>query len=109
MPSSGLPHALEGSLHEAPSDALFWIAAGLTLTLGLLLQRAPAESNRWKFVLQRITHWEDTPSRLWILNFLLVGVMSLLGLIILGLIIATIFFTQHVERNNSKWLLSRKR
>ena len=59
MPSSGLPHALEGSLHEAPSDALFWIAAGLTLTLGLLLQRAPAESNRWKFVLQRFTHWEE--------------------------------------------------
>lgn len=84
MPSSGLPHALEGSLHEAPSDALFWIAAGLTLTLGLLLQRAPAESNRWKFVLQRFTHWEGTPSRLWIPNFLLVGVMSLLGLIILG-------------------------
>ena len=84
MPSSGLPQALEGSLHEAPSDALFWLAAGLTLALGLMLQRAPNESNRWMHVLQHFTQWEDAPSRLWIPNFLLVGLMSLLGYLILG-------------------------
>ena len=69
MPASGLPHALEGSLREAPSDSLFWVAAGLTLVMGLLLQRAPKESNRWVHVLQRFTRFEDASTRLWLPNF----------------------------------------
>lgn len=81
---SGLPQALEGTLRDVPSDALFWLAALLSLALGLLIQRAPSESNRWLNAIERITHWEDSPTRLWIPNFLLVGLMSLLGFLILG-------------------------
>ncbi len=84
MPASGLPHALEGSLREAPSDALFWVAAGLTLVMGLLLQRAPKESNRWVHVLQRFTRFEDASTRLWLPNFLMVALLSVLAFIILG-------------------------
>ncbi len=84
MQSSGLPPALEGALHEAPSDALFWLAAGLSLVLGLMLQRAPTESNRWIYVLRQSTQWADAPSQLWIPNFLLVGLLSLLGFLIPG-------------------------
>lgn len=81
---SGIPQALEGTLRDVPSDALFWLAALLSLALGLLIQRAPSESNRWLNAIERITHWEDSPTRLWIPNFLLVGLMSLLGFLILG-------------------------
>ena len=66
---SGLPQALEGTLRDVPSDALFWLAALLSLALGLLIQRAPSESNRWLNAIERITHWEDSPTRLWIPNF----------------------------------------
>lgn len=84
MPASGLPQALEGSLREAPSDSLFWVAAGLTLVMGLLLQRAPKESNRWVHVLQRFTRFEDASTRLWLPNFLMVALLSVLAFIILG-------------------------
>lgn len=84
MPASGLPHALEGSLREVPSDALFWVAAGLTLVMGLLLQGAPKESNRWMHILRRFTRFEDASTRLWLPNFLMVALLSGLAYIILG-------------------------
>ena len=84
MPASGLPHALEGSLREVPSDALFWVAAGLTLVMGLLLQGAPKESNRWMYILRRFTRFEDASTRLWLPNFLMVALLSGLAYIILG-------------------------
>lgn len=84
MPTSGLSHALEGSLREAPSDALFWMAAGLTLAVGILLQQAPKDGNRWVYVLQRFTRFEDASTRLWIPNFLMIALLSALAYIILG-------------------------
>ncbi|NQW25585.1 MAG: DUF4271 domain-containing protein [Cryomorphaceae bacterium] len=84
MLESGLPTPLHGSAHAAPSDALFWVAAIITLALGLLLQRAPLNSNRWTFVLQFFIKWEDPSARLWVPNLLLVTFLSILAFLILG-------------------------
>ncbi|MDG1253360.1 MAG: DUF4271 domain-containing protein [Schleiferiaceae bacterium] len=81
---SGLPPALEGTLRVVPSDALFWLAVLLSLALGLLIHRAPLTSNRWIHAIEGFTHWEDSPTKLWIPNFLLVALISLLGFLILG-------------------------